>query len=130
MDDGRVTRKCHNLGSYNYLGFADDWKATCEEGVLKSMSDLPVSVGSSRMESSTTKLHDKVEKLVAEFTWKGCAMVLNMRFNTNATTIPALMGQGDLIVSDETSSITHVLLMALEPEELHSDAFVITIQRS
>lgn len=103
LDDGRVTRKCLNLGSYNYLGFADDWKVTCEEGVLKSMKDLPISVGSSRMESGTTKLHDKVEKLVAEFIGKESAMVLNMGFNTNATTIPALMGRGDLIVSDDSN---------------------------
>ena len=24
-EDGRVTRSCLNLGSYNFLGFADDW---------------------------------------------------------------------------------------------------------
>jgi len=101
LDDGRVTRKCLNLGSYNYLGFADDWKLTCKKNVLKSMLDLPVSVGSSRMESGTTKLHDEVETIVAEFIGKESAMVLNMGFNTNATTIPALMGKGDLIMSDE-----------------------------
>lgn len=97
----RVTRACLNLGSYNYLGFADDWNVTCKEGVMDSMRDLPVCLGSSRMECGTSKLHDDVEKLVAEFAGKECSMVLNMGFNTNATTIPALMGRGDLIVSDE-----------------------------
>lgn len=97
----RVTRKCLNLGSYNYLGFADDWKITCQKGVLGSLEDLPVGMGSSRMEGGTSKLHAKVEKIVAEFIGKEDAMVLNMGFNTNATTIPALMGRGDLIVSDE-----------------------------
>jgi serine palmitoyltransferase len=53
------------------------------------------------METGTSKLHDKVEKLVAEFIGKESSMVVNMGFNTNATTIPALMGRGDLIVSDE-----------------------------
>jgi serine palmitoyltransferase len=53
------------------------------------------------MEGGTSKLHAKVEKIVAEFIGKEDAMVLNMGFNTNATTIPALMGRGDLIVSDE-----------------------------
>lgn len=97
----RVTRQCLNLGSYNYLGFADDWKITCQKGVLGSLEDLPVGMGSSRMEGGTSKLHAKVEKIVAEFIGKEDAMVLNMGFNTNATTIPALMGRGDLIVSDE-----------------------------
>ena len=97
----RVTRKCLNLGSYNYLGFADDWQVTCKKGVMESLNGLPVSMGSSRMECGTSVLHDRVEKIVAEFIGKEDAMVVNMGFNTNATTIPALMGSGDLIVSDE-----------------------------
>lgn len=97
----RVTRECLNLGSYNYLGFADDWKITCQYGVLGSLEGLPVGMGSSRIEGGTSRLHSKVEKIVAEFIGKEDAMVLNMGFNTNATTIPALMGRGDLIVSDE-----------------------------
>eukprot|EP00956_Cyclotella_meneghiniana_P038964 scaffold163403_cov22-Cyclotella_meneghiniana.AAC.1 len=28
--DGRAVRTCLNLGSYNYLGFADDWDITCK----------------------------------------------------------------------------------------------------
>jgi len=101
VDGDRVTRACLNLGSYNYLGFADDWKVTCKEEVIASMEYLPVSMGSCRMEGGTSKLHNDVEKLVAEFLGKDSAMCLNMGFNTNATTIPALMGRGDLIVSDE-----------------------------
>jgi len=101
VSGGRVTRNCLNLGSYNYLGFADDWSNTCQKDVMASMNDLPISMGSSRMEIGTSKLHEKVEHLVAEFIGKESAMVVNMGFNTNATTIPALMGRGDLIVSDE-----------------------------
>ncbi len=101
VEDERVTRNCLNLGSYNYLGFADDWNVTCEEEVVASVNDLPITMSSSRMEIGTSKLHDEVEKLVAEFIGKESATILNMGFNTNATTIPALMGRGDLIVSDE-----------------------------
>mmetsp|Transcript_13436 Transcript_13436/g.19225 ORF Transcript_13436/g.19225 Transcript_13436/m.19225 type:complete len:648 (+) Transcript_13436:244-2187(+) len=97
----RVVRKCLNVGSYNYLGFADDWKVTCREGVMSSLEDLPISTASARMEMGTTKLHAEVEKLVAEYVGKEDSMVLNMGFNTNATTIPALVGAGDLIISDE-----------------------------
>ena len=100
--DGRVIRKCLNLGSYNYLGFADDWDITCREGVTKSLINLPSSVGSSRLEFGTTSLHRSVEKIVASFVGKEDAVVLNMGFNTNATIIPTLMTSGgDLIVSDE-----------------------------
>jgi serine palmitoyltransferase len=31
------TKTCLNLGSYNYLGFADDWQETCKKNVLESL---------------------------------------------------------------------------------------------
>mmetsp|Transcript_29462 Transcript_29462/g.62544 ORF Transcript_29462/g.62544 Transcript_29462/m.62544 type:complete len:673 (-) Transcript_29462:164-2182(-) len=99
--DGRVVRKCLNLGSYNYLGFADDWDITCRKDVMGSLAALPSSVGSSRLEFGTTSLHRKVEQIVADFCGKEDAVVLNMGFNTNATIIPTLTSRGDLIVSDE-----------------------------
>jgi serine palmitoyltransferase len=101
VSDGRVARSCLNLGSYNYLGFADDWKDTCQENVLGSLQDLPVSNSSCRNEFGTTKLHQEIEEVVARFLGKEDALVLNMGFNTNSTTIPALMGRGDLLISDE-----------------------------
>jgi hypothetical protein len=36
--DGRVVRKYLNLGSYNYLGFADDWDMTCPKDVVGSIT--------------------------------------------------------------------------------------------
>ncbi|KAG7374506.1 AMP-dependent synthetase and ligase [Nitzschia inconspicua] len=101
VSEGRVARSCLNLGSYNYLGFADDWNITCKKDVLGSLQDLPVSNSSSRNEFGTTKLHRDVEEIVARFLGKEDALVLNMGFNTNSTTIPALMGRGDLLISDE-----------------------------
>ena len=97
----RVSRSCLNLGSYNYLGFADDWDVTCRRGVLSSLHQLPISPSSCRAEYGTTSLHVEVERIVAQFLQKDAALVLNMGFNTNATTIPALMERGDLLVSDE-----------------------------
>merc|ERR1719491_1285723 len=97
----RVARACLNLGSYNYLGFADDWKLTCRDDVLDSLNDLPISNSSCRNEFGTTKLHREVEEVVARFLNKEDALVLNMGFNTNCTTIPALTSRGDLLVSDE-----------------------------
>uniref|UniRef100_A0A7S2K1K0 serine C-palmitoyltransferase n=1 Tax=Leptocylindrus danicus TaxID=163516 RepID=A0A7S2K1K0_9STRA len=102
---GAVTRKCLNLGSYNYLGFADDWNETCEESVISSLQDLPVSMGSSRMEFGTSKLHKKLESTVSLYLNKEAAICFNMGFNTNSTTIPALLtnisGGSDLLISDE-----------------------------
>jgi len=100
LENHRVARSCLNLGSYNYLGFADDWEVTCQKGVVGSLDDLPVSTSSSRMEFGTTTLHRQVEQLVSLFLGKEDTMCLNMGFNTNATTIPALVTRGDLIISD------------------------------
>jgi len=101
LSDGRVVRSCLNLGSYNYLGFGDDWNVTCEKDVCAVLEDLPVSNSSARSEFGTTVLHREVEEIVARFLGKEDALALNMGFNTNCTTIPALVRRGDLIISDE-----------------------------
>jgi hypothetical protein len=60
----RIARDCLNLGSYNYLGFADDWNATCQKPVLEALNNLPVSCSASRYEAGTTIIHKKLESLV------------------------------------------------------------------
>lgn len=99
--DGKVARRCLNLGSYNYLGFADDWHSTCATEVKDALHEYPVSSGSSLADYGRTELHRQMEETVAAFVGKEAAICLNMGFNTNATTIPALVGKGDLVISDE-----------------------------
>lgn len=94
------TRRCLNLGSYNYLGFADDWVETCGEKVLQAVDEWPITCGSSRSELGTTVLHRQLERQIAAFVGKDDAIVFNMGYGTNSTTIPALVGKGDLILSD------------------------------
>lgn len=96
-----VERRCMNLGSYNYLGFADDWMNTCGEPVLQAAQDWPTSTGGTRTGVGTTPLHRRLEAKVAQFVGKEDAVVFNMGYGTNSTTVPALVGRGDLIVSDE-----------------------------
>lgn len=100
-EDGLAARHCINLGSYNYLGFADDWMATCGPDVKGLLKDFGVSMASSRAECGTSIKHRELEQVVARFLGKEDAIVLNMGFNTNATTIPALVERGDLLISDE-----------------------------
>ena len=88
-------------GSYNYLGFADDWMNTCGEPVLQAAQDWPTSTGGTRTGVGTTPLHRRLEAKVAQFVGKEDAVVFNMGYGTNSTTVPALVGRGDLIVSDE-----------------------------
>jgi serine palmitoyltransferase len=95
------TRTCINLGSYNYLGFADDWHATCRADVLATAEAYPTSMCASFAEGGYTALHAEVEACTAAYLGKEAAVVFNMGWATNALGLPALLGgKGTLIVSD------------------------------
>lgn len=64
------TRRCVNLGSYNYLGFADDWQTSCGADVLNALDAWPVGLSSPRSEGGTTSLHKELEALMADFVGK------------------------------------------------------------
>lgn len=94
------SKRCINLGSYNYLGFADDWDSTCREDVFSAVDKFSTGACGPRAEGGTTSLHKDLEETVARFVGKESAFVFNMGYGTNSTGIPALMGRGSLIVSD------------------------------
>lgn len=96
-----------NLGSYNYLGFAEP-DSPCVPAVLESLDQYSTSTCSSRTDAGTTELHQELEDLVAEFVGKPAAVVFGMGFGTNSTVIPALLGKHDLIISD---SLNHASII-------------------
>lgn len=93
--------ECLNLGSYNYLGFGDDWKATCRDAVVTSLEKIPISMCSSRMDFGSHAIHEELEQKVAKFVSKEAALVYSMGYGTNTSTIATLVGQGCLIISDQ-----------------------------
>ncbi|KAG0584097.1 hypothetical protein KC19_3G184800 [Ceratodon purpureus] len=96
----KKTRRCLNLGSYNYLGFAAK-DVYCTPNVVESIEKFGVSTCASRVDCGTNILHLALEELIAKFVGKPAAMVYGMGFATNSSTIPALVGKGGLIVSDK-----------------------------
>merc|ERR1711991_1267823 len=106
----RTSRRidCLNLGSYNYLGFADGLDY-CTDHVLESLDKYGVGVSGVRAEFGTTVVHAELERLVAQFLGKESAVVFGMGFQTNSTVLPQLVGKGGLIVSD---SLNHASLVA------------------
>lgn len=102
------TVSCLNLGSYNYLGFADDWRQTCGDKVISAVNSWPISMCSSRADFGTTTVHDELEKTVARFVGKEAAIVFTMGYGTNLTSIPCLIGPGTLLISD---SLNHTSLV-------------------
>ncbi len=161
------SRRCFNLGSYNYLGFAAN-DPYCTPRVVDTIRELGISSSSARahagggwgaqgrnrwcrgpaggagggpqrqrawgkLESSpgvaggpgsraqpawfprahgprepspgapapgTTHVHSELEDLVARFLGVEAALTYGMGFATNSATIPALVGRGDLVLSD------------------------------
>jgi len=89
-----------NISSYNYLGFAQT-RGGCADAVEESIRRYGISSLGSRLEGGTTDLHAVGEALVANFVGMEDAMICSMGFATNSTTIPALVGRGCLVISDE-----------------------------
>jgi len=89
-----------NVSSYNYLGFAQS-EGPCAEAVEECVRKNGLSVCSPRADAGTTDLALEVEQEVAAFVGKPAAMVFSMGFVTNATSFPALVSKGCLIISDE-----------------------------
>jgi len=100
-------RRCLNLGSYNYLGFADK-SSTCTEHVLQSIQNHSISTCSTRLTFGKSVVHRELEQLVARFVGKEDAIVFGMGYATNSTSLPSLVGKGGLIISD---SINHASLV-------------------
>ena len=104
------TRTCINLGSYNYLGFADDWPTTCRNDVLAVAERFPTALCTSFAEGGFVSLHSELEKKVADFVGKEAACIFNMGWATNVLGLPALIsGKGCLIISD---SLNHNSLVS------------------
>ncbi|CAE7514392.1 unnamed protein product [Symbiodinium microadriaticum] len=104
---GKTTRAL-NMGSYNYLGFAENWEETCGDEVLGALSEWPVSMCASRSDFGNYKIITDLEEFLAKFLGKEAVFVHSMGFGTNSTTLPAIIGPQSLIISD---SLNHTSLV-------------------
>ena len=95
-----TTTRALNVSSYNYLGFASS-SGPAAEAVEAALRRYGPSSGGSRHDTGTLDLHVQTENMVAQFLGVESAYVCSMGFATNATTIPALVNKGCLIISDE-----------------------------
>ncbi len=95
VDGKRVLNMCSN----NYLGFANH--PALREAAKKAIDEYGVGPGAVRTIAGTMKLHLELEEKLAAF--KGAEAVISFQsgFNANLATIPALVGRGDAIFSDE-----------------------------
>ncbi|XP_026165688.1 serine palmitoyltransferase 3 [Mastacembelus armatus] len=105
---GKTIHNVINMGSYNYLGFAEN-----NTDFLKTVADVThqygVGVSSTRQEIGNLSIHEELEKLVANFLGVEASMIFGMGFATNSMNIPALVGKGCLILSDELNHTSLIL---------------------
>jgi len=102
------TQRCLNLASYNYLGFAEP-NSEYNKDVCNYIRKYGVNVAAARAESGSSPLHREIEVMIAQFVGKEDAISFGMGYATNSTTLPALAGKGDLIISDSLNHASIVI---------------------
>ncbi|XP_041726242.1 serine palmitoyltransferase 3-like [Coregonus clupeaformis] len=105
---GKTIDNVINMGSYNYLGFAEN-NADFLKTVAARTQQYGLGVCSTRQEMGNLAIHEELERLVAAFLGVESSMALGMGFATNSMNIPALVGKGCLILSDELNHTSLIL---------------------
>jgi glycine C-acetyltransferase len=95
VDGKRVLNFCSN----NYLGLADH--PLLVEAARKALDEYGVGPGAVRTIAGTMDLHVQLDRRLAEFKGVESAITFQSGFNANLGTIPALVGRGDAVFSDE-----------------------------
>ena len=96
---GRIVEGRVSFSSNDYLGLAGDDRVAA--AAADAATRWGAGSGASRLITGGTFLHRELEAALAA--WKGAedAVVFSSGYLANAGTIPALVGQGDVVFSDE-----------------------------
>ncbi|HEY3315475.1 MAG TPA: aminotransferase class I/II-fold pyridoxal phosphate-dependent enzyme, partial [Bacillota bacterium] len=88
-----------NLSSNNYLGLATHPKL--EKAMIEYTEKLGVGSGAVRTIIGTMSIHLELERRLAEFKHTEAVLVFQSGFTCNSGVIPAIVGKGDVCISDE-----------------------------
>ncbi len=100
--------ECINLGSYNYLGFAEN-KGPVTDSTVDTTHVNGLAYCSSRQELGYHAVQKELEQTTAEFLGTEDAITLGMGFATNVLNLPMLVTKGTLVISDEKNHASLVL---------------------
>ena len=95
IDGRRLLNFCAN----NYLGLANHPRI--RSAAHRAIEEYGVGPGAVRTIAGTMSLHVQLEQRLAEFKKAEACITFQSGFNANLATIPALVGRGDIIFSDE-----------------------------
>ena len=87
------------LSSNNYLGLAGHPKVIRAQ--VRAAEEFGAGSGASRLISGNMKLHEKLEKKIADFKGTEDAIVFATGYMANIGALSALVGKKDLVVSDK-----------------------------
>jgi len=88
-----------NFCANNYLGLANNPRIRA--ATQKAIDDYGVGPGAVRTIAGTMSLHIDLEQRLAEFKKAEACITFQSGFTANLATIPAIVGRGDIIFSDE-----------------------------
>jgi glycine C-acetyltransferase len=95
MNGEKVLLLCSN----NYLGLANHPRL--KEAAIRAIEEWGCGSGASRSISGSLAMHRRLEEKLAQFHGCESALLFNSGYSANLSLIPALMGEGDVIYSDE-----------------------------
>ena len=87
------------LCSNNYLGLAEH--PALAKAAQRALEQAGAGSGASRLVSGNMELHEELELRIAEFKGTEAAILFNSGYSANTGVIPAVAGEGDVILSDE-----------------------------
>lgn len=88
-----------NFCSNNYLGLANN--PELKAAAKKAIDKFGIGPAAVRSIAGTTVLHKKLEEELAKFKKADAVITFQSGFSANLAVIPSLVGEGDLIFSDE-----------------------------
>jgi glycine C-acetyltransferase len=92
-------RRVINLSSNNYLGLTTHPKL--REAAKAAIDRYGVGAGAVRTIIGTMEIHEELERKLAQFKHTEATLVLQSGFTANAAVLGPILGDGDLVISDE-----------------------------
>lgn len=126
VDSKRVLMLCSN----NYLGLSNHPRL--KEASIEAVQSHGVGSGSVRPIAGNMDLHVELEERLARFKQADASLVYQTGFAANAGLIPQLVGEGDLIISDELNhgSIIDGVRLARAERAVYKHTDVQDLQRA
>jgi glycine C-acetyltransferase len=88
-----------NLASNNYLGLAAHPRM--KSAASRAAAEFGAGTGAVRTIAGTMTMHRELERRFAAFKGADAALMFQSGFTSNSGTVAAILGQGDVIISDE-----------------------------